>query len=215
MPDLDRPIDSTGIGPVVRRLPAADAPAVVDVMCDAFRDYPVMRFVIGDAGGDDDRRLRTLIGLFVAARALRDEPLLGLADGRTLCAAATVSFPGVGEEPPEMSALREGVWRDLGHDARARHAACGEVWGTLGVGTPHVHVNMIGVRPAHQGRGLARVLLDHVQRISRETPGANGVTLTTEDPANVPFYQHVGYQIVGHGRIAPALETWAFHRRNQ
>ena len=42
----------------------SNAPVVVDVMCDAFRDYPVMRFVLGNAiEGPDDPRLRALVGL--------------------------------------------------------------------------------------------------------------------------------------------------------
>jgi hypothetical protein len=40
------------------------------------------------------------------------------------------------------------------------------------------------------------------------------VTLSTEDPANVPLYQHFGYQVTGHTRVAPALEAWVFFRPN-
>jgi hypothetical protein len=29
---------------------------------------------------------------------------------------------------------------------------------------------------------------------------------------NVPFYERRGYKIMGHTRVAPALETWAFFR---
>ena len=48
--------------------------------------------------------------------------------------------------------------------------------------------------------------------MSREHPQSRGISLTTESAANVPFYQHLGYQMVGYGRIGPGLETWAFFR---
>ena len=41
-----------------------------------------------------------------------------------------------------------------------------------------------------------------------------GVTLTTEDPSNVPLYEHFGYQVVGHARVAPGLESWGFFRHD-
>jgi hypothetical protein len=44
--------------------------------------------------------------------------------------------------------------------------------------------------------------------------GVEGVSLTTEYPANVPLYERVGYTVVGHAVIAPGLETWGFFRSN-
>lgn len=122
------------------RLSATDAPEVVAVLAEAFRDYPVMRFVlgVGDNGddADHDARLRTLIGFF-----------------------------------------------------------------------------MIGVRGAHRGDGLGRLLLHAVHDHARERPGCRGVSLTTENPANVPLYQYFGYDLVAHAEVAPGLESWGFFRR--
>jgi len=53
-----------------------------------------------------------------------------------------------------------------------------------------------------------------VQRLAEERPGAEGVTLTTEDSTNLPFYDRMGYEMTGYGRVSPELETWAFFRRN-
>jgi alkyl hydroperoxide reductase subunit AhpC len=41
----------------------------------------------------------------------------------------------------------------------------------------------------------------------RHCPHSCGVTLTTEDPTNVPIYEHVGYAIVGTARVSETLET--------
>ncbi len=52
----------------ILRLDVGHADDAVAVLCDAFHEYPVMRFVLGDSSQNYDRRLATLIGLFVAAR---------------------------------------------------------------------------------------------------------------------------------------------------
>jgi GNAT superfamily N-acetyltransferase len=191
-----------------------DVPQIVDVLAEAFHDYPVMRHVLGTGTDKYDAHLHRLIEFFVMARALRDEPMLGVYSGATLGAAAVVSYPDRQESPPELGDLREAVWQELGSAARARYEACGAVWQTLSVHVQHIHLNMIGVRSTAQGQGLGRRLLDRVHQLSLETSGSEGVTLTTEDEANVPLYQRAGYEIVGHSRIAPGLETWSFFRRD-
>ncbi len=200
--------------PEVLELAPADAPRVAEVLTEAFAHYPVMRFVFGDAA--DLLALRKAVDFFVAARVHRNEPLLGIADGdgRGLAAAAIVTIPDGRESPPAVAAHREALWAEVGADVRARYEACGKVWERFSVDVPHIHLNMIGVRAAHRGRGLGRVILEHVQGIARRTPRVQGVTLTTEDPANVPLYQHLGYEVVDHGRIAPGLETWWMFRRS-
>lgn len=211
---MDRPEKrDDGMQPVVR-LPRADLPRVTDVLADAFRGYPVLRHVLGGDDPRHDAAHRRLVGFFLMARFLRDEPVLGIEIGGDLAAAALVSFPDGPESPPELATLRENVWAEVGAAARARYEACGAAWAPLSVDVPHIHLNMIGVRRAFQGRRLGRRLLDHVHQLSRGVTGSQGVTLTTEDPANVPLYEHVGYEVVGRARIAPELETWSMFRRN-
>jgi ribosomal protein S18 acetylase RimI-like enzyme len=196
--------------PVVERLGGQDADAIVDTLADAFRDYPVMRFVLGDA---DEQRLRMLVRLFVMGRVLRGEPLLGVRRAGELVAAAIASFPDGSPAPPAFLELRAESWERLGASAQRRYDAY--VAGAAGFpfAFPHVHLNMVGVRPGQRRGGHARLLIDEVRRIARERPCAEGVTLTTEDPANVPFYQKLGFDLVGRARISMDLTTWGFVRR--
>ncbi|MFW6201136.1 MAG: hypothetical protein ACOC8B_01040, partial [Gemmatimonadota bacterium] len=99
-------------GDDARTLGADDVPDVVDVLCDAFEDYPVMRYVLDSPDEPDERyrrRLRTLIHFFVMARVLRDEALLGIDAGGGLGAAATISYSWTAGSPPELGELREAV----------------------------------------------------------------------------------------------------------
>jgi hypothetical protein len=53
----------------VKIVPSAQIEHAVTVLCDAFHDYPVMRYVLGPLV-DYDYRLRTLIGFFVRSLGL-------------------------------------------------------------------------------------------------------------------------------------------------
>ncbi len=188
-------------------------PEVVDVLAESFHDYPVMRFVLGSGGTAYEEALPMLVRLFVMARVLRGEPLLGVEGTSGLDAAAIVSRPGE-PSPQAFRALADDVWAALGGQARARYRAFTEACAPFHVDAPHLHLNMVGVRRHAQGTGLGRALIEHVQEMSRGDARSVGVTLTTEDPANVPLYEHLGYGIVGQATVSSELTTWGFFRPN-
>jgi len=196
----------------VIRLAVDRAEEVVDVLADAFHDYPVMRYVVGPVGDAYDRRLRMLVSFFVLNRAWRHEPMIGIEDTGRLVAAATMTPPGDRPLPAEAATVREQLWGELSGDARSRYEALGTVWRRFAVVTPHLHLNMIGVRHAAMGRGHARVLLEAVHTMSEADPGSAGVSLTTEHSDNVALYRYFGYAVTGHAQVAPEIETWSFFR---
>lgn len=198
----------------VEPLHAGDLDAVVSVLAEAFAGYPVMRFVLG-SDTPHARPLRRLVELFVTARVMRAEPMLGIRDERgDLIAAAITSFPGRTAAPAEFADVRAAVWQELGADAEARYDAYGAATRPFAIDEPHLHLNMIGVLPGHQGTGLARRLVHAVESLSRADPVSTGVSLNTEDARNVALYRHLGYEVVGHAVVGPDLETWGFFRRS-
>jgi GNAT superfamily N-acetyltransferase len=192
-------------------LSSSQADDAVTVLCEAFRDYPVMRHVLGPNAGYA-QRLRTLIGFFVAARIHRRDLILGVFEGGRLEAVALVTLPGTDPGPEALSVLREAVWSELGSEARARYDRFGAASHQFDIQAVHHHLNMIGVRPSHLGQGLARILLDHVHGLADADQGSAGVTLSTETAANVELYEHFGYRRLGYTRVADDLETWVFFR---
>ena len=194
-------------------LPADRADEAVAVLVDAFHDYPVMRYEVGDAGADYDRRLHMLINLFVARRLDHGHPILVVEGGGAVLGVATLTPPGdPGPPSAEFDARHDALWFELGQDAKERMERLVEIWKRLSVPGPQYHLNMLGVRRTHAGRGVGRLLLDEVHRISREHPESTGVSLSTEDPKNVLLYEHCGYEVRFHERVSPALETWILFR---
>jgi GNAT superfamily N-acetyltransferase len=186
----------------------------VHVLSNAFAAYPVMRFVIGADAPDYPVRLRAMMNFFVMARMYRGENMVGVLDGGSLLAAALVSRPGHSVSPPELDQLRLALWDELGAAARRRYEMYQSACEPFAMEAPHLHVNVIGVLDQQRGRGLGRRLMEHIHRMSRDEPSSAGVSLTTEDPANVLFYQNLGYSLVGHNRVSDDLETWGFFRPN-
>jgi GNAT superfamily N-acetyltransferase len=187
---------------------------VVDVLCDAFFDYPAMRFFIGDAGADYSHRLRLLIGFFTQARFLKDDLVLGIASEGGLIAAANLNRPGSTPPSPALDDHRNEVFAELGEAVRERYDAYAQATARFERPEPHYHLGMIGVRRVGAGRGYGRRILEHVHELSRSDPGSVGVTLTTETVKNVPFYQRFGYRIVGQEQVGD-IETWGFFRPDE
>lgn len=186
--------------------------AVVEVLCDSFRDYPVMRYILESETRDYDAALQTMIGFFVLARVFRREYLFGVPGADGLAAAAIVSRSDSAPPPPEFYELRQRVWTELGSEAEARYDIFGQAWALLQIDEPHIHLNMIGVRGSAQRRGLGRMLLDRVHQLSASDSSSRGVSLNTELEANVALYEHFGYKRVGETVVEPGLTTWAFYR---
>ena len=144
----------------------ARADEVIGVLCDAFADYPIMRYVLGEEV-DYAARLRTLIGFFAGTRFIRNDAIIGVSVDGELRGVALCSLPDR-VPPPELDQLRERTWAALGPEARARYDRCVEVWTPVGIAEPNVHLNMLAVPTRYQGQGLARPLLDAVHALSRE-----------------------------------------------
>ena len=197
----------------VTRLLPQQADEAVDVLCDAFDDYPLMRFVIGPVGDAYGRHLRTLIGFFAAARFLKNDVVIGVSTSvDELVAVATVKLPGERDAPAVLRERQEEVWRELGAEARSRYRAYRDVCRKFVIEPPHYHLGMIGVRRSHTGRGLARRLLDTLHEGCDSDPGSCGVALNTQHPNEVPFYQHFGYRIIGQAPVLDNLQIWCMFK---
>lgn len=197
----------------VVQIPGKDIEQVVDIFCDAFFEYPVMKYVLGDTT-DYDSKYRKLIHFFVLNRVLRNEYMFGVFEQEDLKAVATVSIPFKSVDVPEIELAKKQIWQELGEEARGRYEQFGTICSQFDVAEPHIHLNMIGVKKEAQGLGLGKLLLNHVHQFSKELEESRGVTLSTEVSKNVAFYQRFGYEIIGQAEVGNTFTTWNFYRPN-
>ena len=202
-----------GNNPIVAiDLPRRDE--AVAVLCDAFHDYPVMRYVLKDAGPRYEERIRVLLGYFTGARLVRGFPVLGVERAGRLVAVANVDPPVRGPKPPELRRLYREMCATIGDAAVERFHAFADAARPLEPDLPHYYLGTLGVLHEEQGHGHARRLLEHLHGVSLADPASEGVVLTTETPDNRPFYERFGYQILGEAN-AEELRTWTLLRRDR
>ena len=188
---------------------------ITEVLCEAFYNYPVMKYVLGE-NEDYDNRLHKLVTFFVSARALRQEPILGIYNSeKELVAAALVTLPQAILPPQEFVRQRDNLWAELGSGEKARYENYGLATSRLRPKEPHHHLNMIGVRNAYQGKGLARKLIDAVETLASEHPSSTGISLDTEVELNVQFYLHLGYKLLGQTNVNKDIFTWGFFKEKK
>ena len=138
---------------------------VTSVLSEAFFDYPVKHYILENKGNYKER-LHKLVGFFVEARVLRKEPMLGVYNpDNLLVAAAIVTLPENIPAPEKLIERCKILWKELGSEEQKRYEIYGNAASALMPPQPHHHLNMIGVRTAYKGKGLARKLIDAVEEI--------------------------------------------------
>jgi GNAT superfamily N-acetyltransferase len=190
----------------IQRLSRENKSEVLAVLMAAFHDYPVMRFVLRSTGDEYENHLRALVGFFCEVRLVRNWPVLGIRSGDSLVAAALVNEPVIDllalpEEP--LKQLRA----DIGEEAYNRLATYEEESSKGEPKKPHHFLGMIGVHPDYQGKGYAGALLNAVKDMSAADARSTGVSLSTENPANVVLYEHFGYRVFAEVDI-DELHSW-------
>jgi predicted N-acetyltransferase YhbS len=181
--------------PIVEAATWADAPAIRTLLAHAFRENPLVTWVLPDAGtrldasaawmgASMDRYLAS--GVVDVARL--DGTVVGVAAWRP---------PGSPAEPPPTLPSPVGVLGLVVGPDRAQ-----EVVTMLSTSVARfaperasTYLNFLAVQPEHQGRGLGRLLLD--VGVARARRDGFGTYLATSDPRNVPFYELAGFHRVG------------------
>ncbi len=176
-----------------RHLAAADAKPAAAVLARAFRDNPsTLAFLPGQ---DAAQRLRSLKRVFrgCVEAALRFGTVTAV-DADVGVAGVSLSF-APGRFPPPLRAI---VWLaygplTAGPRASIRYLLADAYMRHLHLHEPHHYLQVLGVDPEMQGRGIGGALL---RRLSAAADG-DGVAcyLETDKESSVRLYQHHGYEI--------------------
>ncbi|MEU2076937.1 GNAT family N-acetyltransferase [Streptomyces sp. NPDC013489] len=178
-----------------------DPLACADLLAAAFAREPAVSWICGDSARARTHWFRATLRTHARLDGARRHAVVG-ADGRLLAAAVLTpprATPGIGARAlwASRTVLRCGP-RALGRTLRYLDA-------TSGGATPEAWtLEFVGVRPDLSGRGVGRLLLNHVLAV---TPAPRGLYLTTADPANVPLYEHFGFAALGRTPLGPLSVT--------
>lgn len=184
----------------VRIAEDADRDAVLDVLMLAFSADPCMRFAFHEA-----RAFRTHFNAFATAMgggAFAAGSAYIAGDG---AAAALWLPPGVEGDSETIGGL---VAASTAPERLALLGQVGDAMREYHPHEPHWYLPLIGVDPAHQGRGLGSLLLKAALRRC----DADGVAayLESSNPKNVPLYERYGFEVLGviqPGDFPPLIPT--------
>lgn len=184
------------------RRPAEDA-AAIELLTDAFLDFPAMRVLVGQDDGAR-ARLRRLFAMELDPSA--PVTVLGAElDGSLVGALTHVDSPGCAS-------------RSAGHIlgfmriAGPRVVRAMRMFGRIERShprTPHRHLPSVGVSPAWQARGVGRALMDAFNE-GCDTDGkvAYLETIRWADPSRPSherFYGRLGYRVTD---VVPMTDEW-------
>jgi len=198
----------------VFELEESHAEEAVELLVLAFETDPAYRYF---CDAERPGYLRRLGMLFRSGRRLQrssGQPVLGVLSGQRLAGLAMIQEPGATVSARAQlrwlleMALFMGPrvpWRIL-RDIRVAEAAR--------PAEPHFYLPILAVHPDFQGSGCGRALLEALQSRSGRHPRSTGVCLETENPDNVPFYEHIGYRAIARNTVA-GLEITTLFRAHE
>jgi ribosomal protein S18 acetylase RimI-like enzyme len=177
----------------VRPADRGDVGALADLLARTFDDDPPFRWALPD-DGSRPVRLRRLFALVLRTEGLPQGAVDAAWDEETgRVAGAAIWFPPGTWPQPVLRQLVSlpGYVRALG----GRFGPASNLAGALArvhPRAPHWYLYAIGVDPAHQGRGVGSALLR--SRLARVDTERAAAYLECSKPANVPLYEHFGFQ---------------------
>jgi ribosomal protein S18 acetylase RimI-like enzyme len=206
------------IGP----LTPAGRTAAADVLARAFRDNPINRAVVGDG---EERRLRAnRAGLRRWLAACDGRPLaLAASEARTDVKNPRVDAidsghprgvlmalpPGLFPLPPPSLLAQLRIWIGQGRRVAERWAQVYRSLEDVHPDAPHWYLSLLGVDPAHQGRGLGRSLLESwLRSVDREAAASY---LETDREQNLAFYRRAGFDVRAEIRVL-GIDVWCMWR---
>ncbi|HEV2363456.1 MAG TPA: N-acetyltransferase [Caulobacteraceae bacterium] len=188
----------------VRAAQAGEKTDILAILQLAFATDPPTRWLIPKPA--DYVELYASFAAAFGGRAFDHETALVTTDGR---AAALWLPPGVAPDQEAMGPVFEKALARRG----GTPPAIGEQMDALRPKEPHWYLPLIGVDPAHQGRGLGSALLaSGLARVDAE--GAIAY-LESSNEKNIPLYERFGFEVVGFVQAGDFPGLWPMLRKAQ
>ncbi len=180
-----------------------DEQAAIELLTDAFLDFPAMQLLVGDDDGARARLRRLFAMEFDADSSV--EALGARLEGRLVGTLTYLDSPG-------CSAVSSGRLFHFIRLAGPRVVRAMRMFGRIErahLRSPHRHLPTVGVAPSFQSRGVGRALMEAFnERCDDEGKVAYLETIRWSDPAKPSherFYGRLGYVVK---EVVPMTEEW-------
>ena len=195
------------------KLTMKDAAAAGETLARAFQEYPLITWFTPDAE-ERQRQLR-----FFHTRMVR----YAIRYGEVLATSPEIeaALVWVPSEKAEQTWWRNTLCGNFsmpfgnGRTPGPRQAAYGEYSSAVHrrhATMPHMYLRLLGVDPAHRGKGYSsRLLRAAFERADRE---GRPCWLETQAERNVSIYQHLGFEVMEEGLIPGSdIRSWGMLRK--
>jgi ribosomal protein S18 acetylase RimI-like enzyme len=173
------------------------------VLGRAFVDDPLIKAIMPPLADADERarRFGALFGVVLRGHRGDGQPVFGVMHQGRVGAAAVVEQ--VAQAASAAAVLLHGLpllpslLRAAGWNGMMRGMAALDTLARNRPSEPHLYLNILGVEPALQRRHFGVAILDFLRNQAAARGDLAGVYLETATEANVAYYSHVGYRVIG------------------
>lgn len=203
------------IPPEVMLLDRGSLAAAVDVLCHAFADDPLMRYLFAVSTSSYQQSAQEMFRFSCEVRLLLGWSLFGCLDANgRLVGVAGVTLPEETPWPASLTAVYDELKACIGPRTTERIERYAEQAEGRRPAEPHYMLGVLGVHPDAQGAGYGRALVNAVQELSEAHPTSTGVWLDTENPRNVSIYERLGYHVLNQVQL-DEVTIWLMFRPNR
>ena len=193
----------------VDELKPADLPAATASLAAAFADYPLIRAITTERGRADGCtafcRMMVNYSLRYGAAystAGHDAVACWLEPGREWFSLGRLVRAGALSLAWRLGLRRAGRLEQISRtfDTRRRGHVPGRHW----------YLNLLGVRPEAQGKGLSRAVVEPVFALADR--GRLPCYLETQHEGNLAIYERLGFELKGVSELTATLRNWEMVR---
>lgn len=195
----------------IRGAGPGDVGAAVTALGEAFEHDPLMRYLFAENPQGIPAGTIAFFSMLLRARIALGMPAYLLLHDESV---AGVAMGNDTSRPAWPAALAE-EWRRFEVAVPGFEARLAAYEKSCEVHQPredHYYLGVIGVRPAVQGKGAGRAMLDAFCAGSRADPRSDGVYLDTSNPDSLRFYLNNGFELRGEDRLGET-RLWCVYKR--
>lgn len=167
---------------------------IIEVFSTSFENYPLMEFFLVNTPKHSSRGIWQYI---CDIALIHDGSLLGAFVEGKLQGVAFIAPPEKATDDVEklIAKQEKELATVIGEEAKTRMDAYSRLKDANKPSQPHFYINIIGVHPQAQGKGVGKALLSQVHVMSAQHPHSCGVGLDTQTEQNAAYYKHCGYRV--------------------